>query len=147
MPKVQIVYSVGGELVKLNLQLPIIPTKFLTVVGNVDANSFFSMWKSIPGPPLKLQQVVQTENTMDVSNIQGRITAIGLGVVQGLDPNPNNLVALASFSCESTGETMLMLRLEIDPQTLKQYRITVASNDASLTSSTKEFVVKEINRP
>jgi hypothetical protein len=41
---------------------------------------------------------------------------------------------------------MLMLRIEIDPQTLKQYRITVASNDAALTSSTKEFLLKEINR-
>jgi AP-2 complex subunit alpha len=137
---------VGGELVKLNLQLPIIPTKFLTLVGSVDANTFFSMWKAIPGAPLKLQQVVQTETPMEVSNVQARISAVGLGVTQGLDPNPNNVVALASFSCESTGDTMLMLRMEIDPRTLKQYRITVASNDAALTSSTKEFLLKEINR-
>jgi AP-2 complex subunit alpha len=146
VPKVQVVYSVGGELVKLNLQLPIIPTKFLTLVGSVDANTFFSMWKAIPGAPLKLQQVVQTETPMEVSNVQARISAVGLGVTQGLDPNPNNVVALASFSCESTGDTMLMLRMEIDPRTLKQYRITVASNDAALTSSTKEFLLKEINR-
>jgi len=144
VPKLQVVYTVEGEAVKLNLQLPLIPTKFLAPVASVDGNSFFSMWKSIPGPPKKLQQIVQCEEQVDMGRLQGMIGSVGFAVAQGLDPSPNNIVAIGTFSCESAGEAAVMLRLEVDPRSLKQYRITVASTNALLTSSTKELLLKNI---
>jgi len=145
-PKLQVVYHVQGEAAKLDLQMPVIPTKFFAPVANVDTNSFFTMWKSIPDAPLKLQQIAQTTNALDMARTQGLVSAAGLTVAQGIDPSPSNVVGVGAFNCESSGETVVMLRLEIDPRSYKQYRITVASNNALLTSSTKEFLVKELNR-
>ena len=144
VPKLQVVYQVEGQPLKLDLQLPLIPTKFFSPVQNIDANSFFGAWKSIPSAPLKLQQILKCEDTIDISRVQGLVGSVGFTVAQGLDPSPNNIVGVGAFNCESSGETMVMLRLEVDPNTKKQYRITVASNNALLTSSTKELLLKNL---
>ena len=146
VPKLQVVYYVQGKAVKLSLQLPVIPTKFFAPVANVDANAFFSTWKTITEAPLKLQQIVQTENPIDMGRVKNVVTCAGLTVAEGLDPSPSNVVGVGAFNCEAAGETVVMLRLEVDPRSQKQYRITVASNNGLLTSSTKEFLVKELGK-
>mmetsp|Transcript_99 Transcript_99/g.426 ORF Transcript_99/g.426 Transcript_99/m.426 type:complete len:82 (+) Transcript_99:2916-3161(+) len=74
------------------------------------------------------------------------VGSAGFTVAEGLDPSQSNVVGVGAFNCEISGETVVMLRLEVDPRSHKQFRITVASNNALLTSSTKEFLVRELGR-
>ena len=143
-PTLQVAYDVDGQSMKTSLRLPVLPIKFFVPVANIDASTFFAQWKSIAEPPLKLQQVVQVASPLDMGNIKAIFTQAGMGVAEGLDPNPNNIVGIASFCCEMAPETAVMVRMEVDPNTRKQFRITLASQNGLLSSSTKEFLLKQI---
>ena len=123
-----------------------VPTKFFSPVANVDANAFFSAWKAIPDAPLKLQQICHTQQPLDMNRTRALVGSAGFTVAEGLDPSQSNVVGVGALHCEISGETVVMLRLEVDPRSHKQFRITVASNNALLTSSTKEFLVRELGR-
>ncbi|OIW15799.1 hypothetical protein TanjilG_04334 [Lupinus angustifolius] len=85
-------YKFGNDMVNVKLRLPAILNKFLQPIP-VSAEEFFPQWRSLTGPPLKLQEV---------------------------DPNPNNLVASTTFFSEST-RAMLCLVILILICRLKEF--------------------------
>eukprot|EP00216_Chloropicon_sp_CCMP2111_P002302 CAMPEP_0198244466 /NCGR_PEP_ID=MMETSP1446-20131203/35195_1 /TAXON_ID=1461542 ORGANISM="Unidentified sp, Strain CCMP2111" /NCGR_SAMPLE_ID=MMETSP1446 /ASSEMBLY_ACC=CAM_ASM_001112 /LENGTH=972 /DNA_ID=CAMNT_0043928507 /DNA_START=138 /DNA_END=3059 /DNA_ORIENTATION=+ len=143
-PVLQLVYHVNGQRAQATIPLPIIPSKFFTPVTNVDANTFFSQWKSIPGPPAKVQEIRQCAVSIPVERVHTLFQSVGLGVAQGLDPNLHNIVGVAGFTCETSSNTIVMVRLELDPKEGKQFRVTVASNNPALSASTKELLLRHL---
>ncbi|KAL2937544.1 AP-2 complex subunit alpha-2 [Bienertia sinuspersici] len=67
-----------------------------------------------------------------------------LMVCPGLDPNPNNLVACATFYSESTKAMLCLIRIETDPADRTQLRMTVGTGDPMLTFELKEFVKEQL---
>ncbi|KAL5856687.1 hypothetical protein ACOSQ3_004145 [Xanthoceras sorbifolium] len=114
------------------VRLPGVLNKFLQPIS-LSREEFFPKWRSRSGPPLKLQEVVRGAQPMSLSEMANLLNSYRLIICPGLDPNPNNLVATTKFNSESTKAIICMIRIETDPADRSQLRITVASEDPTLT--------------
>nr|XP_019705763.1 AP-2 complex subunit alpha-1 isoform X2 [Elaeis guineensis] len=94
-------YKFGTAVVSVKLQLPAVLNKFLRPIS-VSAEEFFPQWNSLSGPPLKLQEVVRGVKPMSLLEMANLFASLHLGVIPGLDTNPNNLVSCTGFYSEGT---------------------------------------------
>ncbi|MED6167981.1 hypothetical protein PIB30_007648 [Stylosanthes scabra] len=69
---------------------------------SIAAKEFFPQWISLPGSPLKLQEVVRGVRPLPLIEMANLFNGFRLTVCPGLDPNPNNLVLSTTFYLEST---------------------------------------------
>uniref|UniRef100_A0A0A0KDI7 AP-2 complex subunit alpha n=1 Tax=Cucumis sativus TaxID=3659 RepID=A0A0A0KDI7_CUCSA len=117
-------YKFGNDLVNVKLRLPAVFNKFLQPIS-VSAEEFFPQWRSLSGPPLKLQEVVRGVKPLLLLEMANLFNSLRLMVCPGLDPNPNNLVASTTFYSESTQAMLCLVRIETDPADRTQLRMTV----------------------
>ncbi|XP_023908363.1 AP-2 complex subunit alpha-1 [Quercus suber] len=136
-------YKFGNDMVNCKLRLPAVLSKFLQPIP-VSAEEFFPQWRSLSGPPLKLQEVVRGVKPMPLLDMANLFNSLRLMVSPGLDPNPNNLVASTTFYSESTRAMLCLARIETDPADRTQLRLTVASGDPTLTFELKEFIKEQL---
>eukprot|EP00258_Populus_trichocarpa_P019459 XP_006384679.2 AP-2 complex subunit alpha-1 isoform X2 [Populus trichocarpa] len=136
-------YKFGTNMVNVKLRLPAVLNKFLQPIS-VSAEEFFPQWRSLSGPPLKLQEVVRGVRPLPLIEMTNLFNSLRLTVCPGLDPNPNNLVASTTFYSESTRPMLCLIRIETDPADLTQLRMTVASGDPTLTFELKEFIKEQL---
>lgn len=136
-------YKFGTQGVNVKLRLPALLNKFLQPMS-VSAEEFFPQWRSLSGPPLKLQDVVRGVRPMSLSEMANLFNNFRLLVCPGLDPNPNNLIASTTFYSESTRAMLCLMRIETDPADRTQLRMTVASGDPTLTYELKEFIKEQL---
>ncbi|GMY15898.1 AP-2 complex subunit alpha-1-like [Fagus crenata] len=136
-------YKFGNNMVNSKLRLPAVLNKFLQPIP-VSAEEFFPQWRSLSGPPLKLQEVIRGVRPMPLPDMANLFNSFRLMVCSGLDPNPNNLVASTTFYSESTRAMLCLVRIETDPADRTQLRMTVASGDPTLTLELKEFIKEQL---
>ncbi|XP_014497743.1 AP-2 complex subunit alpha-1 [Vigna radiata var. radiata] len=136
-------YMFGNDRVNVKLRLPAVLNKFLQPIS-VTAEEFFPQWRSLPGPPLKLQEVVRGVRPLPLPEMANLFSSYHITVSPGLDPNPNNLVASTTFYSESTSAMLCLIRIETDPADRTQLRMTVASGDPTLTFELKEFIKDQL---
>lgn len=136
-------YKFNTNMVNVKLRLPAVLNKFLQPI-TVSAEEFFPQWRSLSGPPLKLQEVVRGVRPMPLLEMANLFNSCHLIVCPGLDPNPNNLVASTTFYSESTRAMLCLSRIETDPADRTQLRMTVASGDPTLTFELKEFIKEQL---
>ncbi|KAL0460104.1 UNVERIFIED_CONTAM: AP-2 complex subunit alpha-2 [Sesamum latifolium] len=129
--------------VNVKLRLPAVLNKFLQPI-TVSPEEFFPQWRSLSGPPLKLQEVVRGVRPMPLAEMANLFNSLHLMVCPGLDPNANNLVASTTFYSESTRAMLCLIRIETDPADRTQLRMTVASGDPMLTFELKEFIKEQL---
>ncbi|CAL9752652.1 unnamed protein product [Musa acuminata subsp. burmannicoides] len=132
-------YKFGTAMVYVKLRLPAVINKFLQPIS-VTAEEFFAQWKSLSGPPLKLQEVLRGVKPLSLPEMANLFTSLHLAVNPGIDTNPNNLIACTTFYSESTRATLCLIRVETDPSDRTQLRITIASGDPTLTFELKEHI-------
>lgn len=136
-------YKFGTILVSVKLRLPAVLNKFLQHIS-LTTEEFFPQWRSLSGPPLKLQEVVRGVKPLSLPEMANLFNSFQLTVSPGLDPNPNNLVASTTFFSESTRAMLCLVRVETDPSDRTQLRMTVASGDPTLTFELKEFIKEQL---
>ncbi|KAI5666510.1 hypothetical protein M9H77_16363 [Catharanthus roseus] len=136
-------YKFATHMVNVKLRLPAVFNKFLQPI-QVSGEEFFVQWRSLSGPPLKLQEVVRGVRPMPLAEMANLFNSLRLSVCPGLDPNPNNLVASTTFYSESTQAMLCLMRIETDPADRTQLRMTVASGDPILTFELKEFIKEQL---
>ncbi|WCJ41696.1 AP-2 complex subunit alpha-2 [Euphorbia peplus] len=136
-------YKSGANLVNVKLRLPAVLNKFFQPIL-VTAEEFFPQWRSLSGPPLKLQEVIRGVRPLPLAEMANLLTSLRLMICPGLDPNPNNLVGSTTFYSESTRPMLCLVRIETDPADRTQLRMTVASGDPTLTFELKEFVKEQL---
>lgn len=136
-------YKFGNNMINVKLRLPAVLNKFLQPI-TVTAEEFFPQWRSLSGPPLKLQEVVRGVRPMPLLDMANLLNSFRLMVCPGLDPNPNNLVASTTFYSESTRAMLCLVRVETDPADRSQLRMTVASGEPALTFELKEFMKEQL---
>ncbi|CAN6692237.1 unnamed protein product [Malus baccata var. baccata] len=136
-------YKFGNNMVNVKLRLPAVLSKFLQPIP-VSTEEFFPQWRSLSGPPLKLQEVVRGVKPMPLVEMANLLNSFRLMVCPALDPNPNNLVASTTFYSESTRAMLCLVRIETDPADRTQLRMTVASGDPTLTLELKEFIKEQL---
>ncbi|GLT51295.1 hypothetical protein SLA2020_247150 [Shorea laevis] len=136
-------YKFGTNMVNVKLRLPAVLNKFLQPIS-VSAEEFFPQWRSLSGPPLKLQEVVRGARPLPLLEMANLLNSYRLMISPGLDPNPNNLVASTTFYSESTRAMLCLVRIETDPADRTQLRVTIASGDPTLTFELKEFIKEQL---
>ncbi|XWS71523.1 hypothetical protein CRYUN_Cryun03dG0145200 [Craigia yunnanensis] len=136
-------YKFGTNMVNVKLRLHAVLNKFLQPIP-VSAEEFFPQWRSLSGPPLKLQEVVRGVRPMPLTEMANLLNSFRLMICPGLDPNPNNLVASTTFYSENTRAMLCLIRIETDPADRTQLRMTVASGDPMLTFELKEFIKEQL---
>ncbi|KAG9151261.1 hypothetical protein Leryth_002811 [Lithospermum erythrorhizon] len=136
-------YKFGTYVVNAKLCLPAVLNKFFHPVS-VTAEDFFPQWRSLTGPPLKLQEVVRGVRPMSLLEMGNLFNTLRMTVSPGLDPNTNNLVASTTFYSESTRAMLCLIRIETDPADRTQLRMTVASGDPTLTFELKELIKEHL---
>ncbi|CAL9153946.1 unnamed protein product [Musa hybrid cultivar] len=136
-------YKFGTAVVNVKLRLPVVLNKFLQPIL-VSAEEFFPQWKSLSGPPLKLQEVLRGVKPLSLPEMANLFTSLHLAVTPGIDANPNNLVACTTFYSESTRAMLCLIRVETDPSDRTQLRITIASGDPTLTFELKECIKEHL---
>ncbi|KAI3450660.1 hypothetical protein Pfo_007325 [Paulownia fortunei] len=136
-------YKFGTHVVNVKLRLPAVFNKFLQPI-TVSAEEFFPQWRSLSGPPLKLQEVVRGVRPMLLAEMANLFNSLRLMVCPGLDPNANNLVVSTTFYSESTRAMLCLIRIETDPADRTQLRMTIASGDPTLTFELKEFIKEQL---
>ncbi|KAK8339048.1 hypothetical protein V6Z12_A08G008300 [Gossypium hirsutum] len=136
-------YKFGTHMVNIKLRLPAVLNKFLQPLP-VSAEEFFPQWRSLSGPPLKLQEVVRGVRPMALPEMSNLLHSYRIAISPGLDPNPNNLVASTTFYSENTRAIVCLVRIETDPADRTQLRMTLASGDPTLTFELKEFIKEQL---
>ncbi|KAA3471715.1 AP-2 complex subunit alpha-1-like [Gossypium australe] len=138
-------YKFGTHMVNIKLRLPAVLNKFLQPLP-VSAEEFFPQWRSLSGPPLKLQEVVCVRGVrpMALPEMANLLHSYRIAISPGLDPNPNNLVASTTFYSENTRAIVCLVRIETDPADRTQLRMTLASGDPTLTFELKEFIKEQL---
>ncbi|KAJ4970513.1 hypothetical protein NE237_003612 [Protea cynaroides] len=136
-------YMFGTTPVNVKLRLPAVLNKFLQPI-TLAGEEFFPQWRSLSGPPLKLQEVVRGVKPLSLPEMSNLFNSFHVVVAPGLDPNPNNLVASTTFFSESTRAMLCLIRVETDPSDRTQLRMTVASGDPILTYELKEFIKEQL---
>ncbi|KMZ67831.1 putative AP-2 complex subunit alpha [Zostera marina] len=136
-------YKSGNMTVNPKLRLPAVLNKFLQPVA-ISAEEFFSQWKLLTGPPLKVQEVVRGVRPLSLPEMARLFTSVQLGITSGLDANHNNLVACSTFWSESTRSILCLVRIETDPSDRTQLRMTIASRDPTLTFELMEFIKEQL---
>lgn len=114
LPSITVSFLAGAQQ-SVTLQLPILITKFFEHV-NLGAADFFERWKLIGGPPRESQSIFQValteEGGLDQERYHQVIGGHRLNLIEGIDPNPNNLVGAGILHTSVEGKVGCLLRFE-----------------------------------
>lgn len=120
-PTIRISY-LAGALQAYTLQLPVLMHRYMEPSA-LSAEEFFKRWRQIGGGPLESQNTFgAVAKAKGISESFTRKTVEGFGwrVLDGVDPNPKNIVGCAVYQF-ANGKTGCLLRLE--PNYDKKVRI------------------------
>lgn len=114
-PPVLQVSFMAGSLQTHRIRLPIVLSKFFEPV-RLNSEDFFDRWKLIGGPPREAQLVfpIKLDATGSVDSAKQRAVVSGsrFQVLDGIDPNPVNIVAAGVLHMSASGKVGCLLRVE-----------------------------------
>lgn len=114
---------------------------------SLQAPIFFQQWKQIENSPLSEQSIIKSSRAIDMQWLSKVISSgFKLHVLQGVDPNINNLVAAGNVHARDgdQGYITVLLRIESNAQA-QMYRATVRSNNANVTAALRDLLVLELS--
>ncbi|TPX68547.1 hypothetical protein SpCBS45565_g02991 [Spizellomyces sp. 'palustris'] len=123
-------YSIGSQPIELNIKMPIVPSKFVSAV-ELSSTDFFGRWKQIGGAPRESQYIGKLRSA-DVGRMRDLVKALNFSLLDGVDPNPNNLVGAGIFGSTNMGKVGCLMRLELNLDQ-QMYRLTLRTTNESVT--------------
>lgn len=148
-PDVQISYRAEPHSMAQKLKLPILPSKFLQPYPDISQEAFFEYWKSHQGPPLKMQEFITTPVSVSAQDVESLLRSLNFGCRPlALDANEDNAVGAAYFKFGSAGQEQQILaqvRIEGNPQGRRQFRVTVCTANAVLTTKLKDTIMQQLS--
>lgn len=112
-PTIRISY-LAGALQALTLKLPVALHKYMDG-AQLSADEFFKRWKQIGGAPREAQNVFGTRSTDRKINREFTrrvVEGFNWGVLDGVDPNPKNIVGATVLRTGGGGNFGCLMRLE-----------------------------------
>ena len=113
-PSIGVSFLAGAQQ-SVTLQLPILITKFFEHVS-LGAADFFERWKIIGGPPRESQLIfpiaLTEEGGLDLQKYRQVVGGHRLNLLDGVDPNLNNLVGAGILHTSVDGKVGWLLRFE-----------------------------------
>ncbi|KAI9833147.1 MAG: hypothetical protein M1819_003769 [Sarea resinae] len=134
-PTIRISY-LAGSLQALTLQLPVLIHKFMDS-AELSSDDFFKRWRQIGGAPREAQKVfglvggAKGGRTCNSGFTRKTVEGFKWGVLDGLDPNPKNIVGASVLHTSGGGKFGCLMRLEPNYETM-MYRLTIRATDESV---------------
>lgn len=114
-PPILRISYLAGSMQELVLRLPVPLTKFIEPV-QLTQNDFFERWKQIGGAPREAQKIfafkLNSAGEVDVQRHRKLVGGARFQVLEGIDPNPINIVGAGVLHMSTTGKVGCLLRLE-----------------------------------
>ncbi|CEP12565.1 hypothetical protein [Parasitella parasitica] len=143
-PHLFISYTVGPETQVLHLKLPVVLTKFQEPITTMDGANFFKRWNQIGGPPRENQVIFKSQTPIQLSTAGSLLRAFGVGLLAGVDPNPNNFVGAGIVDAGSQGGKIgILLRLEPNLEQ-NMYRLTVRTPTEGASTVVREILERPL---
>ncbi|XP_063699996.1 AP-2 complex subunit alpha [Culicoides brevitarsis] len=139
-PTIQISFRFNGQPQKLALKLPLTINKFFEPT-EMNAESFFARWKNLGGELQKAQRVFKAQQPLDLPGARNKMTGFGVQLLEGIDPNPDNMVC-AGIIHTQTQQVGCLIRLEPNKQA-QMFRLTIRSSKETVTSEIAELLVDQ----
>jgi AP-2 complex subunit alpha len=146
VPPILTVSFLAGSHQTVSIQLPIVLTKFFESV-QLERAEFFERWKLIGGPPREAQTVfpivLDSAGELNLSRYRQALAGSKLNVLEGVDPNPNNLVAAGVLHMSIDGKVGCLLRLEPNKEA-KLCRLTIRSTSEDVAGEVQKLIQKPL---
>ncbi|KAF5828063.1 armadillo-type protein [Dunaliella salina] len=147
-PDLLLDYKMGNTIVHQDLRLPVLPHKFVIPEPAISKELFFSQWKANSIPPNKAQEMVERATPLTTEIVTATARLANLGVEHGyLDPSPYNEAGAGYFVYGMPGaqqSILVMARIEGNPATMAQFRVTLASQAPQLSMQLKDLLAQHI---
>ena len=105
----------AGSHQTIALRLPVVVTKFFEQVKLGQAD-FFERWKLIGGHPREAQSIfpitLNDQGHLDLTKQRQVVSGNSFSVLEGIDPNPSNIVAAGIMHMSADGKVGCLMRLE-----------------------------------
>ncbi|KAI0825123.1 Adaptor protein complex AP-2 alpha subunit [Trametes gibbosa] len=136
----------AGSHQTIAVRLPVVVTKFLEGV-KLGASDFFERWKLIGGPPRESQSIfpISLDATGHIDQARQKLVVSGFGfqVLDGVDPNPTNVVGAGIVHTAVDGKVGCLLRLEPNREA-KLSRITIRSTSEDVASEAQKVLQRPL---
>lgn len=142
LPRFNCQYSSNST--PLSLALPIALSKFLEPIL-MNANDFLARWKQIGAGAKEAQEVLKSATSIQPQAFRTLFTSLNLGVLENVDPNPNNIVFASILHSQRHGKVGCLGRLEVSAEQ-NIYRLTVRVTNEAATTAVKAFVCQRISK-
>lgn len=113
-PLLRISY-LAGSLQTITLRLPVYITKFIEPV-TLAASDYFERWRQIGGPPREAQRIfplrLMAKAQLDTARHLKVVKGCKLAILEGVDPNANNIVGAGVLHMADAGKVGCLIRLE-----------------------------------
>jgi AP-2 complex subunit alpha len=137
-PPILSVSFLAGSHQTIAVRLPIVLTKFIEHVKLGQAE-FFERWKLIGGPPREAQSIfpilLNEAGHIDLARHRQVVSGHSMNVLEGIDPNPNNIVAAGILHMATEGKVGCLMRLEPNREAKVGYLLVVICTSSRLTCS------------
>ncbi|CAL1695823.1 unnamed protein product [Somion occarium] len=138
-PPILSVSFLAGAHQTIAIRLPVVITKFLEHVKLGQAD-FFERWKLIGGPPRESQSVfpisLNDAGHIDLPKQRQVVSGHSFNVLEGIDPNPNNLVGAGILHMSVDGKVGCLMRLEPNREAKVSLQLLVLRNPMLMFSIT-----------
>jgi len=95
-------------------------------------------------PPLTEQAIVKALRPIDMT-LLSKLLTVGFrcAVLQGVDPNVNNMVGSGVVTLSNAGSCPILMRIETNAQA-QMYRVTIKSPSALVTAAMKDLITMQL---
>ena len=111
VPSLEVTFTVSGQPRQILLKAPVILTKFMSpcVMSSPD---YLSRYKQIGGGEKETQITISPPSGLNLDTVRKVIEGLGFAVLDGIDPNPANLVFASIFVATTIGKIGCLGRIE-----------------------------------
>lgn len=123
-------------------KLPAVQTSFLEP-SLMSGPDFFSRWKQIGGPPRESQSIFRSGVNIEIEKVKSALLGFHFQLLEDVDPNPNNLVAVSIANCGAEGKFGCLLRLEPNMEQ-QMFRLTVRATNDIVSNAVHSLIAKAL---
>ena len=138
-PLVAIVYGAR----RLVLRLPILPTRFCVPV-QLQAADYFNRWKQIGAGDREAinDGHVAGGAAFNTASSRAILTGLNMSALDGVDPNPANLVGAAVFTTATDVKSGILVRVQVNPNDPSMIRVTARSTSPTVAAAVSTWLFK-----
>jgi len=140
LPKLTVKFVTGGMPVAMQIEIPIEVAKFAAAYAAGNAQQFAAVWAQ--GAASEVQETITTKRPFELASIGNLLKALKLELCDGVDKNPQNLVAGAQITT-ATNRQWFLMRFECAPSKV-QFRITGRATSPEFAAAMVESVKQQL---